>query len=95
MTRKSPRRVLLASSWGNQVFALALAQCARDFGWHLDLQTYLTGELPDRWEGEGIIALLEIGTPIAAARACRGSFFHDHTLSVLQRRRDSGYSVST
>ena len=58
MAGRKPPRILLASAWQNQVFTLALARCARQAGWHLDLQMYLSGELPSEWLGEGIIALL-------------------------------------
>ena len=57
MARKTLRRVLLATAWKNEAFAVGLARYAKRAGWHLDLQMHLSGELPRDWRGEGIIAL--------------------------------------
>ena len=58
MPHARPTRVLLALAWHNETLALSVAGYAQRAGWHLDLQMYTTGEVPKRWRGEGIIALL-------------------------------------
>lgn len=51
-----PPRVLLASSWRDNELTQALADCAQRLGWHLDLTMHIYGELPDVWQGDGILA---------------------------------------
>ena len=58
MTGKMPKRVLFASPWWHQDIINGTVRHAAEHGWHLDLQTVLSGQLPDRWTGQGVITLL-------------------------------------
>ena len=58
MKRKLPQRILLATAWRTYESTLGVVQYANEAGWHLDLTTFISGELPEDWKGEGIITLL-------------------------------------
>jgi len=58
MEEKLPKRVLFASPWWHQDIINGTARHAAEHGWHLDLQTVLSGKLPKRWSGDGVITLL-------------------------------------
>ncbi len=58
MKQQSAPRVLLATAWRTYHLTLGLVEYANQAGWHLNLTTYISGELPENWEGEGIVTLL-------------------------------------
>jgi len=49
---------LYANAWWNQDILNGTMKHAAAHGWHLNIQPCLTGELPHRWDGDGIITLL-------------------------------------
>ncbi len=64
--RRMPPRVLFANPWWHAELVNSTAHHAAEHGWHLDLQTCLSGQLPERWDGDGIITAL--GGDLAALR---------------------------
>ena len=58
MGKASAPRILLATAWRSYDHVLGLVKYANQAGWHLDLTTYISGELPNSWKGEGIVTLL-------------------------------------
>ncbi|MBT3296245.1 MAG: substrate-binding domain-containing protein [Verrucomicrobia bacterium] len=58
MTDRAIKRVLYANAWWNQEILNGTMKHAAEHGWHLNIQPCLTGELPRRWNGDGIITLL-------------------------------------
>jgi LacI family transcriptional regulator len=58
MKRKTPKRVLFANSWWHADIVNGTVKHAAEHGWHLDLQTCMSGILPKRWSGDGVITLL-------------------------------------
>ena len=58
MKKTSTPRILLATAWRSYDHVLGLVEYANKVGWHLDLTTYISGELPNSWKGEGIVTLL-------------------------------------
>ncbi|MBI1338498.1 MAG: helix-turn-helix domain-containing protein [Phycisphaera sp.] len=60
----SRKRVLFASPWWHAEIVNGTLRHASEHGWHVDLQTCLSGKLPKRWDGDGIITVF--GTDIGA-----------------------------
>lgn len=50
-----PKRILFASPWWHADIVNGVLRHAAARGWHVDLQTCLSGHLPRRWTGHGII----------------------------------------
>ena len=50
-------RVALMLGWYVHAFHLGVAHYAHDANWILDASMAVTGEVPDRWHGDGIISL--------------------------------------
>jgi len=51
-------RVYLATAWPSQDLVLGVTAYAAKAGWHLNLTNFISGELPEKWQGDGIITLL-------------------------------------
>jgi LacI family transcriptional regulator len=58
MPNSVPKRVLFASPWWHSDIVNGVLRHAASLGWHVDLQTVLSGQLPGRWAGDGIITQL-------------------------------------
>ena len=55
MKRLRPRRILYASHWWLEAMMGAVAHYAAEYGWHMSLEMCLSGNLPRKWSGDGII----------------------------------------
>lgn len=55
MKQPRPKRVLYASHWWLEALMGAVAHQAANYGWHLNFEMCLTGELPQHWKGDGIL----------------------------------------
>lgn len=49
------KRILFASPWWHAGIVNGVLRHAAKRGWHVDLQTCLSGVLPERWEGDGVV----------------------------------------
>jgi len=49
------KRVLYASNWWLEELMNSVAHYATEHGWRLDLQMLLSGEVPEFWNGDGIL----------------------------------------
>jgi len=47
--------VMMLFGWRDPEGLNVLGNYAREHGWHLDLRTYFSDKLPERWKGDGII----------------------------------------
>jgi LacI family transcriptional regulator len=47
----------MASAWWNEDIMRGVAHYAVQAGWHLDMQMSLTGNLPETWNGDGVIVM--------------------------------------
>ncbi len=63
----APRRVLFAAPWWHEDLMRGMAWHAAERGWHLNLETALSGRLPERWAGDGVLTTLG-GDPVALKR---------------------------
>jgi LacI family transcriptional regulator len=54
----APKRILFASPWWHADIVNGVLRHAAARGWHVDLQTCLSGVLPERWEGDGMVTQL-------------------------------------
>ncbi|MDD4102068.1 MAG: DNA-binding transcriptional regulator [Kiritimatiellae bacterium] len=82
MKSKTVPRVLLASTWQSYELASGVVRYAAEAGWHLDMTFFISSELPRKWEGEGILALL--GERPALTRLVRSS--HCPVVSLTSNR---------
>lgn len=57
-TQTFARRVLFASPWWHSDIVNGVMRHAARLGWHVDLQTCLSGKIPKHWVGDGIITQL-------------------------------------
>ncbi|MBT3293837.1 MAG: substrate-binding domain-containing protein [Verrucomicrobia bacterium] len=57
-TPEQPIRVLFANAWWHQDIVNGTVRHAAERGWHVDLQVCMSGRLPERWQGDGIITML-------------------------------------
>lgn len=55
---QSRRRILFASPWWHSDLVDAVAHHSAKHGWRIDLDTCISGRLPDRWDGDGYITQL-------------------------------------
>lgn len=46
---------MLLSGWTDPEGFGAISQYAHEHGWHLEMRAYFTGNLPDHWNGDGIL----------------------------------------
>lgn len=58
MKNRVIKRVLYANAWWHQDILNGTMKHAAEHGWHLNIQPCLIGEVPHRWNGDGIITLL-------------------------------------
>lgn len=58
MADRRIKRVLFATQWWQHNLMRGVARHAAERGWHLNLQMVITGKLPTRWTGDGIITTL-------------------------------------
>ncbi len=56
-----PKRVLLANGWWHIGIMTHIARRAAARRWHLDLQTCFSGNLPEEWDGDGMLTMLGPG----------------------------------
>lgn len=65
-------RVLLAVAWQSYDMAAGAVRYATEAGWHLDMTSFMTGELPEVWEGDGLLSLFGEGKKVMRlVEACR------------------------
>lgn len=67
MSNAPTRRVLFGSPWWHSDIVNGVLRHAARLGWHVDLQTLLSGRLPDEWDGDGIIT--QLGSDLDEQRA--------------------------
>lgn len=60
MSKKPIKRVLLANPWWHADLVNGVVRHAAAHGWHIDLQTCLTGHLPETWRGDGMVTFLGV-----------------------------------
>lgn len=54
----SLKRILFAGPWWHEDLMQGVARHVARRGWHLNLEPALSGRLPDRWEGDGVLTTL-------------------------------------
>lgn len=71
MASELPKRVLFGSPWWHSDIVNGVIRHAADRGWHVDLQTCLSGTLPNRWSGDGIVTQMA-GEAVAHLKSVAG-----------------------